>query len=250
MSTYERITVQDTADGVTLISINRPERRNAICSTTAREIQAAFAAFDAADSQRVAVLTAAGDDAFSAGADVTDLPELWRCVPTVGIRTEKPVIAAVAGWCVGGALVMVMTCDLLVAADNTRFSYPEARLGFTGGMIAGLAGRIPHHAAMELILLGRPMGAERAHALGFVNEVVPKGRQVESALAMARELAASSPMVLKTLKRFVVDHVLTQGPSERMARAHRDLAAVRESDDAREGIAAFREKRAPRYQGR
>lgn len=168
----------------------------------------------------------------------------------VGITTEKPVIAAVAGWCVGGALVMVMACDLVVAADNTKFSYPEGRLGFTGGMIAGLAGRIPHHAAMDLILLGRPLGAERAHALGFVNDVVLKGRQVEAALAMARDLAGSSPMVLKTLKRFVVDHVLAQGPSERMARTHRDLATVRESEDAREGIAAFREKRAPRYQGR
>lgn len=250
MNVYQRITVQAGDDGVTLITINRPERRNAICSTTAREIQAAFAVFDAADDQRVAVLTGAGDEAFSGGADVTDLPELWRCVPTVGITTEKPVIAAVAGWCVGGALVMVMTCDLLVAADNTKFSYPEARLGFTGGMIAGLAGRIPHHAAMDLILLGRPMGAERAHALGFVNDVVPKGRQVEAALGMARELAASSPMVLKTLKRFVVDHVLAQGPSERMARTHRDLATVRESEDAREGISAFQEKRTPRYRGR
>jgi enoyl-CoA hydratase/carnithine racemase len=171
-------------------------------------------------------------------------------IKAVGITTEKPVIAAVAGWCVGGALVMVMTCDLVVAADNTKFSYPEARLGFTGGMIAGLAGRIPHHAAMDLILLGRPLGAERAHALGFVNDVVTKGRQVEAALAMARDLAGSSPMVLKTLKRFVVDHVLAQGPSERMARTQRDLATVRESEDAREGIAAFREKRAPRYQGR
>ena len=250
MTSYQRITVQDTDDGVTLITINRPERRNAICKTTALELQAAFAEFDGSETQRVAVLTGAGDDAFSGGADVTDLPELWRCVPTVGITTEKPLIAAVAGWCIGGALVMTMMCDLLVAADNAKFSYPEAKLGFTGGMIAGLASRIPHHAAMELILLGRPIDAQRAYAFGFANEVVPKGRQVDAALAMAREMATFAPLVLKTLKRFVTEQVLPQGPSERMARAARDLAFVCESQDTKEGIAAFREKRAPRYTGR
>lgn len=128
-TSYERITAVDNDDGTTLITINRPDRRNAICARTAIELQQAFAEFDRNERQRAAVLTGAGNDAFSAGADVTDLPELWRCVPTVGITTEKPVIAAVSGWCVGGALVVAMMSDLIVAADNTRFSYPEARLG-------------------------------------------------------------------------------------------------------------------------
>ncbi|GAA5234342.1 enoyl-CoA hydratase [Verticiella sediminum] len=247
---YERITVADNDDGTTLITINRAERRNAICRLTAIELQQAFAAFDANDAQRVAVITGAGDEAFSGGADVTDLPELWRCIPTVGITTEKPVICATAGWCVGGALVLAMMADLIVAADNAKFSYPEARLGFTGGMIAELANRIPHHAAMDLILIGRPIDAQRAYQLGFVNEVVPKGEQVRAALAMAAELAASSPLVLRTLKRFVNESVMTAGPSVLAARTQRDLGRVRESEDAKEGVAAFREKRKPRYQGR
>lgn len=246
---YQKILVKHHDDGVSVLTINRPERRNAICRTTALELQAAFTEFDRMDSQRAAVLTGAGDEAFSGGADVKDLPELWRCVPTVGITTEKPVIAAVGGWCVGGALVVAMMCDLIVAADNARFSYPEAKLGFTGGMIAGLASRIPHHAAMELILLGRPLDAQRGHALGFVNDVVPKGTQVEAAMDMARELATFAPLVLKTLKRFVTEGVLTVGPAERMARTTRDLGVVRESADSLEGKAAFREKRAPRYTG-
>lgn len=130
------------------------------------------------------------------------------------------------------------------------FSYPEARLGFTGGMIAGLAARLPHKVAMELMLLGRTMDARRAYAVGFANEVVPVGAQVEAALALARELAGFAPLVLTTLKRFVNDSVLSQGPAERAGRAQRDLARVRESEDGREGLRAFKEKRPPRYQGR
>ncbi|TXL64899.1 enoyl-CoA hydratase [Zeimonas arvi] len=246
----EKIIVTNHDDGVTLIAINRPERRNAICAQTALELQAAFAEFDRSGTQRIAVLTGTGDEAFSGGADVTNLPELWRCVPTVGISTDKPIIGAVGGWCVGGAMVIAMMCDLMVAADNARFSYPEAKLGFTGGMIAGLAGRIPHKIAMEIMMLGRTVDAARAHEIGLVNQVVPKGQQVEAALAMARELAGMAPLVLQTIKRFVTESVLAQGPSEKMGRAQRELGIVRDSADIEEGMLAFREKRAPRFTGR
>jgi enoyl-CoA hydratase/carnithine racemase len=223
-------------DGTTLIAVDRPHRRNAICSRTALALQQAFTEFDRSD-QRIAVVTGTGDTCFSSGADVADLPELWRCVPTLGITTEKPVIAAVAGHCVGGALVMVMMCDLLVAAENAKFSYPEAALGFTGGLIASLAARIPHKVAMEMLLLCRTLDAQRAH-------------QVDRALELAREMTAYSPVVLKTLKRFVTEGVLIQGPSEKMARAARDLGVVRHSEDSREALAAFKEKRKPRFTGR
>ena len=245
----EKVLVINNADGTTVIAINRPLRRNAICAQTAVELQQAFAQFDASD-QKVAVYTGVGDEAFSGGADVTDLPELWRCIPTVGITTEKPVIAAVGGWCVGGALVAAMMCDLLVAAENAKFSYPEAKLGFTGGMIAGLAARIPHKLAMEMMLLCRTWDVKRAYEAGLVNEVVPVGTQVEAALAMAREMTTMSPMVLTTIKRFVTEGVLAQGPSEKMARAGRDLGLVRDSEDAKEALAAFKEKRKPRFTGK
>ncbi|MBV9116380.1 MAG: enoyl-CoA hydratase/isomerase family protein [Acetobacteraceae bacterium] len=117
---------------VSLIRINRPERLNAISKVVAEALQAAFQAFDASD-QRVAILSAAGERAFTAGADVADLPELWRCVPGVGFTTDKPIIAATSGWCVGGGIVLAMMCDLLVGAEGTVFYYPRRSLAPRAG---------------------------------------------------------------------------------------------------------------------
>ena len=234
---------------VSIISINRPEKLNAINKAVAIELQEAFAAFDRS-AQRVAILTGGGGRAFSAGADVTDLPELWRCVPTVGIATDKPIIAAIGGWCIGGGLVMAMMCDLLVASESAKFSYPEGKVGITGGMIAGLAARIPHKIAMEMMLVGEPIGAERAYQIGLANRVVPDGREVEEALALAEKIVGLAPLALAAMKRFVNDGVLPKGPAELAARYGAELAAVRNSADAEEGVRAFKERRKPRYQGR
>ena len=234
---------------VSIVSINRPEKLNAINKAVAIELQEAFAAFDRS-AQRVAILCGAGGRAFSAGADVTDLPELWRCVPTVGITTDKPIIAAVAGWCIGGGLVVTMMCDLLVAAESAKFSYPEGTVGITGGMIAGLAARIPHKVAMEMMLVGEPIDAQRAYQIGLVNRIVPDGREIEEALALAEKIIGLAPLALATMKRFVNDGVLPRGPAELAARYGAELAAVRNSADAAEGVRAFREKRRPSYQGR
>jgi enoyl-CoA hydratase len=234
---------------VSVIAINRPEKLNAINKAAAVELQRAFAVFDRSE-QRVAILTGKGGKAFSSGADVTDLPELWRCVPTVGIKTDKPIIAAVGGWCIGGGLVMAMMCDLLVAADTARFSYPEGKVGITGGMIAGLAARIPHKVAMEMMLLGEPMPAARAYEVGLANRVVAAGGEVEAAVAMAEQIVGLAPLALSAMKRFVNDGVLPKGPAELAASYGAELAAVRNSEDAAEGVRAFREKRRPRYRGR
>jgi len=238
---------------VSVISINRPERRNAMSTATARELQAAFADFDASD-QGVAILTGEGDEAFCAGADLDNAQEmwreLWRCVPTVGITTEKPIIAATAGWCVGAGLVLLSMCDLAVAADNTKFMYPEGKVGLFGGFIVGLAARIPHKMAMEMMLLGKQMDAQRAYEIGLVNRVVPKGRQVEEAVAMADQMVAYAPLVLRMIKRFVTQHILSKGPSEHMGMLIRNLEIVNLSEDCKEGVAAFKEKRTPNFVGR
>lgn len=233
---------------ISIIRINRPEKRNAISSGVAVELQRAFKEFDASD-QRVAILSAAGTQAFTAGADVTDLPELWRAIPTVGFNTDKPIIAATSGWCVGGGIVMVMMCDLMVSTEDTIFYYPEAKLGVTAGGISSLAARMPHKLAMEIMLLASKVPAQRAYDVGFVNKVVPNGQHEAAALAMAEELLESAPLVIGALKRLVAQ-VLPQGPIEHMVEVSQIVGRVRASEDMQEGIRAYKERRKPRFTGR
>jgi enoyl-CoA hydratase/carnithine racemase len=117
-------------------------------------------------------------------------------------------------------------------------------------MIAGLAARIPHKIAMEMMLVGEPMDARRAYEVGLANRVVPDGKEIEEAFALAEKIIDLAPLALAAMKRFVNDGVLPKGPAELMARYGAELAAVRNSADAAEGVRAFKEKRRPRYQGR
>ena len=153
--------------GISLITLARAERMNAL--------NEAWRRFEASE-ERVAIVHADGDRAFSVGADIKDPPkEMWQGVPGVGVAVSKPVIAAVHGWCIGGAYCIVQMCDLVVASENTVFKYPEAQVGFTGGLVASAAARLPHKIAMEFMLLGQDLGAKRAYEVGMVNKVVPTG---------------------------------------------------------------------------
>jgi enoyl-CoA hydratase len=241
------VSVEDRGP-ISIIRINRPEKLNAISSAVAVEMQLAFQDFDVDPTKRVAILSAAGDRAFSSGADVTDLPELWRAIPNIGFHTEKPIIAATTGWVVGGGIVMVMMCDLIVSTESTIFYYPEAKLGTTAGGISSLVTRMPHKLAMEIMLLGTKVPASRAYDVGFVNRVVPNGNHEAEAMSMAQELVESAPLVIATLKR-LVNEVMPVGPIERMVAVSQTMARVRQSADLQEGINAYKEKRKPVFRG-
>ncbi len=235
---------------VTILTLDRPDKMNAIDTALALALQEGFAAFDADDDQRVAILTGTGEKAFTAGADLADFPELWRCLPGMGVTTMKPVICAIEGLCIGAGIVMAALSDLCVASTRAKFIYPEGKVGVTGGYIATLAARLPHKMAMEILLLGRAVSADRAFQMGLVNEVTEPGQHLEAALAMAEDMADMAPLVLQTLKQSVVSDMLIAAPAERMGRAMRDLDRVDASDDKREGLAAFRDKRKAEFRGR
>lgn len=244
----ELVTYTSQADIATIV-INRAERLNALNEDVIVGLQAAWRRFEDS-TDRVAVLHAAGDRAFSVGADVKSPPaEMWQGVPSVGATTSKPVIAAVHGWCIGGAYCIVQMCDLVVASENTIFKYPEAQLGFTGGLIASAVARIPHKIAMEFMMLGEDFPAERALAAGMVNKVVPQGEELNAALKWAKVLAESAPLVLETTKKFSLA-TLNQSPAEAGAVSREQLLKVKLSADGREGGKAFAEKRTPKFTGR
>ncbi len=243
------VVTYQSADGLATVTIDRAERMNALDEAVVQGLNAAWRRFADSD-DRVAVLCGAGERAFSVGADVKAPPrELWQGVPGIGVVLDKPVIAAVHGWCIGGAYVIVQMCDLVVAADSTVFKYPEAQLGFTGGLIASAVARIPHKVAMEFMLLGEDFDAERALQAGMVNKVVPAGEELDAARAWAGVLAKSAPLVVTTLKTLAMQ-TLNKSPAEAGALAREKLLRVAKSEDGAEGGRAFREKRAPVFRGR
>jgi enoyl-CoA hydratase/carnithine racemase len=239
-----------SADGVATITINRAERMNRIDAAVVDGLHDAWQRLMASEHDRVAVLTGAGDKAFTAGADLKSPPgNLYRAIPGVGVRVDKPVIGAVAGWVVGGGMVLTTMCDILIASDTTRFSYPEVKVGFTGGIISNIASRIPHKVAMELLLLGEPMDVNRAYEVGYVNKIVPAAELMPTALDWARRIAATAPLPSRALKRFVAE-TLPRSPTEIAGMARAETDSIFDSEDWAEGRKAFAEKRPPVYRGR
>lgn len=240
----------ESADGVATIAIDRPAKRNALTATMCAELYAAWQRFAASDEDRVAILTSAGSDIFTAGADIDDPPpQFWRAVPNLGVPVSKPIITAVAGPVIGAGVTMVAMSDLCIADATTKFVYPEAKVGIAIGLISSIVARIPHKLAMELLLLGDTIEVERAYHAGLVNRVVAPGEHLAAARAMAKTLAANAPLVLALLKDMVTE-TLAQSPVEAMYRTQRAVDRVLQSDDAKEGPLAFREKRRPQFRGR
>lgn len=240
----------ESRDGIAEITLNRADKYNVINHEIVEELHQAWVRFANSPEDRVAILAAAGEKAFTAGANLRDIPhDLWRAIPGVGVPVNKPIIAVTTGLVIGGGLVLVQMADLAVAADNTVFSYPEAKVGFSGGLISSLAARIPHKVAMELLLVGGNLSAQRAYEVGLVNRVVPLGQQLETARELAAQLAANAPLVLSLLKDFV-GQVLPKGPSEQAAIARARVLEINASADFHEGISAFNEKRTPTFSGR
>jgi enoyl-CoA hydratase len=243
-------------DGIAVITINRPQARNAVNGEVAQGIAAAADEFDGRGDVRVIILTGAGGT-FSAGMDLKGF--LTGDSPVVEGRgfagiTErppvKPVIAAVEGYALAGGFEIALSCDLIVASETAKFGLPEVRRGLAaaaGGLLR-LPSRVPYHLAMEIVLTGEHFPAERLHQAGLVSSVVGPGQALAAARELAARVALGAPLALAASKRVIAESA--DWPSgEAFARQGEALGPVFSSADAKEGAIAFAEKRAPAWRG-
>jgi enoyl-CoA hydratase/carnithine racemase len=244
-------------DRIATITMDRPEARNALNQAVREGLWSAFRRFVAEDEALVAVLTATGDRAFCAGADLVEMSERALKVPPLdflpslgrNLHTDKPVIAAVNGVAYAGGFCLAQMCDLCIASDNARFAITEAKWSRGAPWAAPLPWMIPPRVAMELLLTAEPIDAQRAYQIGLVNRVVPLEQLQDEARAMAVRIAANAPLSVRAGKRMVYA-AAERGWTEALAEGERIFEHVYLSEDAQEGPRAFREKRTPRWKGK
>lgn len=245
------------ADGVAVVTINRPESRNAVNKAVAEGIAAAMDEFERRDDLTVAVLTGAGGT-FSSGMDLKafvrgEVPE----VPGRGFGgltarpPAKPLIAAVEGYALAGGCELALTADMIVAARDAKFGLPEVKRGLVAGAggLFRLPRRVPRAIAMEIILTGDFIDAERAYAVGLVNRLADHGSALDEALALARTIAANGPLAVRASKT-IIGQSADWSDAESFERQAPLVGSVFSSADAREGAQAFAEKRPPTWQAR
>lgn len=255
---YQHILVE-VDPPIATITLNRPKVLNALSPALVGEVAGALITLDANSEVRAAVLTG-GPRVFAAGADISDMADqgpvdqllrdqTGRWAPLAGFK--KPLIAAVNGYALGGGCEVALMCDLIIAGDTARFGQPEINLGIIPG--AGGTQRWPRTAgkyvAMEVMLTGNPITAQRAYELGIVNKVVPAEMTIEVARRTARELAAKPPLALRMAKEAVLKAF--EAPlSEGLAAERKSFYFLFATEDQKEGMHAFLEKRKGVFKGR
>jgi E-phenylitaconyl-CoA hydratase len=252
----------NVADGIATITINRPDRLNAMDPDHYRALSAAWIRVRDDDDIAVAVITGAGERSFTTGADLKsvigqtpDLAELWQTQKDAllnrGLEVWKPVVAAINGYCLGGGMTLMFATDIRIAATHATFALAETKRGIipANGGTQRILAQVPYAIGMEMLLVGGTFDAATAERWGLVNRVVPLAELLPTALDYARRIAANGPLAVRAAKELAVrgrDMSLADGlRMEQMA-----ARILNGSEDVREGTAAFTEKREPRFRGR
>lgn len=255
MSTETQDAVVETRDGVMIITVNRPEAKNAMNKAASELIAAALDQLDADNDLRVGIVTGAGGT-FCSGMDLKGF--LRGETPFVSGRgfggltqksPDKPLIAAVDGYALAGGLELAIACDMIVANENAKFGIPEVKRGLAaaaGGLLR-LPKKVPPHIAMELALTGDFIDAKRAYELGLVNRITP-GAALDAALELAHTIANNGPLAVKKSKQVMVQSA-EWSEAEMWQKQNDTLGNLFMTNDAREGAAAFAEKRKPNWTG-
>ncbi|MDX3884562.1 MAG: enoyl-CoA hydratase-related protein [Sphingomonas sp.] len=243
-------------DGIAVITINRPDARNALGREVREGLFAAWDRFEGDPALRVAILTAAGDKAFCAGGDLKEMADLRLTVPPRGmfpvpgdnIEVTKPTIAAVNGVAFAGGWLLAQACDLCVASTAARFAITEAKVGRGSPWAAPLIHMIPQRIMMEIILTGRPITAARAYEIGLVNRLAEPEDLMAEALALATEIVENAPLSVLAGKE-TVGLATEMGRTAALRAARHAWERAYRSADAQEGPRAFAEKRKPQWRG-
>ncbi|ALC18715.1 crotonase/enoyl-CoA hydratase family protein [Streptomyces pristinaespiralis] len=253
----DQVLTEFRGDGIAVITINRPEARNALDRAVGLAVAQALDELDHREDLRIGILTGAGGT-FCAGADLkamlrgeTALIEGRGLCGLTETPPRKPLIAAVEGYALAGGCELVLACDLVVAAEDATLGIPEVKRGLVAaaGGLTRLHRLIPHHMAMELALTGRFMEATQAHGYGLVNRLTAPGAALEGALALAGEIAMNGPLAVQASKQIITES--DDWPADERWKLMREISdPVFASEDAKEGPRAFTEKRAPKWSGR
>lgn len=252
----------EVSDGIAVVTINRPERLNAMDPEHYRDLSAAWTRVRDDEAINVAIVTGAGEKSFTTGADLKSvigkplaLADMWLTQKDAllnrGLEVWKPVIAAINGYCLGGGMTLMLATDIRVAATHATFGLSEVKRGIiaANGGTQRILAQVPYAIGMEMLLVGETFGAEKAERWGLVNKVVPQAELMSTALDYARRIAANGPLAVRAAKELAV-----RGQDINIAAGLRMEQLVAQilnaSEDVREGATAFAEKRPPKFSGR